>query len=227
MKRKATSQPRRYRRSGFRQPLYRPPSVAARASRRLSPEVKIQTRSLDGTGFTNATTVQETDITRVAGGSEVYQRIGNKIKALAYDVKGIIYGAGSEYFLRVVVIKLHNATDTPADTSYNLLYGTAGPTTLTAAGDNLSMTLPLNTQRFDVLYDKTFTWPTEASSGFRAQGFSCKGSLNHIVKFGSATSNDWDAGRTTVLYWAGKTDGTAFSNTPLLWAAASLYYTDV
>jgi len=227
MKRKAASTPMRYRRRGFRQPLYRPPSVSARAVRQLAPEVKIQTRSLDGSTFTNATTVLETDITRVAGGSEVYQRIGNKVKALAWETKGIIYGSGSEYFLRCVVIKLHNATDTPADAAYNLLYGTSGPTTLTAAGDNLSMTLPLNTQRFDVLYDRTYTWPTEGASGFRAQGFSAKGTLNHVVKFGSATSNDWDSGRTTVLFWAGNTAGGAFSNAPLLWAASSLHYTDV
>lgn len=227
MKRKATSQPRRYRRSGFRQPLYRPPSVSARAARRLTPEVKIQTRSLDGSNFTNATTVLETDMSRVAGGSEVYQRVGNKIKALAWELKGVVYGAGTEYFVRCVVIKFHNATDSPTDTAYNLLYGTAGPTTLTAAGDNLSMTLPLNTQRFDVLYDKTWQWPTEGGEGFRAQHFSAKGSLNHIVKFGSATSNDWDSGRTTVLYWAGRADGTAFATAPQLWAAASMYYTDV
>jgi len=227
MKRKAASQPRRYRRSGFRQPLYRPPAVSARAARALSPEVKIQTRSLDNQSLTDSTTVLQCDVSRVAGGSEVYQRIGNKVKALAWECKGILYGSGVEYFLRVAVVKLGNATDDPTDAAYNLLYGTTGPTTITAAGDNLSMTLPLNQQRFKVLYDKTFQWPTEAASGFRAQGFNAKGMLNHYVKFGSATSNDFESGRTTVLFWAGQTTGGAFATAPKLWAAASMYYTDV
>jgi len=226
MKRKAASQPRRYRRSGFRQPLYRPPAVSARAARALAPEVKIHTRSLDNQTLTDATTVLETDFSRVPGGSEVYQRVGNKVKALGYEVKGVFYGAGSEYFLRVAVVRMENASDSPADVAYNLLYGTSGPTTLTASGDNLSMSLPINQQRMKVLYDKTFTWPTEAEAGFRAQHFSCKGTLSHIVKFGSSTSNDFDYGRTTVLYWAGKADGGAFSS-PKLWTAATMYYTDV
>lgn len=226
MKRKAASQPRRYRRSGFRQPLYRPPAVSARAARALAPEVKIQTRSLDGSDFTNATTVLQTDISRIAGGSEVYQRVGNKVKALGWHLKGVAYGNAGEFFVRCVVIKLGNATDDPADVAYNMLYGTSGPTTITAAGDNLSMTLPLNEQRFKVLYDKVFQWPTEAASGFRSQHFTASGSLSHIVKFGSATSNDWDSGRTTVLYWAGAASGT-FAVVPKLWAAASMYYTDV
>lgn len=227
MKRKATGQPRRYRRSGFRQPLYRPPSVSARAARALAPEVKIQTRSLDNQSLTDSTTVLQCDITRVAGGSEVYQRVGNKVKALAWECRGILFGAAAEFFLRVAVVKLGNATDDPTDVAYNLVYGTAGPTTLTAAGDNLSMTLPLNQQRFKVLYDKTYQWPTEAASGFRSQGFVAKGSLNHVVKYGSSTSNDFESGRTTVLFWAGRADGGAFSVTPKLWAAASMYYTDV
>lgn len=227
MKRKATTQARVYRRRGFRQPLYRPPSVSARAARALAPEVKTQTRSIDGITFASAVVVQQCDLSRIAGGSEVYQRVGNKVKALAFDVKGLLYGSGTEYFLRCAVIKLGNATDDPTDTAYNLLYGTAGPTTLTAAGDNLSMTLPLNQQRFKVLFDRTFSWPTEASSGFRSQYFSTKGNLSHTIKFGSATSNDWDSGRTTCLFWVGQAAGGAFSNAPVLWASASLYYTDV
>jgi len=206
--------------------LYRPPAVSARAARALAPEIKIQTRSLDGSDFTAATTVLQTDISRIAGGSEVYQRIGNKVKALGWHLKGVCYGNSGEFFVRCVVIKLGNATDDPADAAYNLLYGTSGPTTLTAAGDNLSMTLPLNEQRFKVLYDKVFQWPTEGASGFRAQHFTASGTLSHIVKFGSATSNDWDSGRTTVLYWAGAASG-SFAVTPKLWAAASMYYTDV
>jgi len=227
MKRKATSQPRRYRRSGFRQPLYRPPTVSARAARALAPEVKIQTRSLDNQDFTTSATVLQTDISRIAGGSEVYQRVGNKVKALGWHLKGVIYGSGADFFVRCVVVRLGNATDDPADAAYNLLYGTAGPTTLTAAGDNLTMTLPLNEQRMKVLYDKVVQWPTEGGeSGFRAQHFTASGTLSHVVKYGSATSNDWDSGRTTVLYWAGSASGT-FAVTPKLWAAASMYYTDI
>lgn len=198
-----------------------------RAARSLAPEVKQQVRTLSNDTLTNATTVLETDISRVAGGSEVYQRVGNKIKALGWEVKGTLYGSGSEYFLRVVVVRLHNASDTPADAAYNLVYTTAGPTTLTAVGDPLNVTAPMNEQRMKVLYDRTFTWPTEASSGFRAQAFAAKGTLSHTIKYGSATSNDWDSGRTTVLYWAGKIDSGAFANPPSLTAAASLYYTDV
>jgi len=227
MKRKATSQSRVYRRRGFRQPLYRPPSVSMRAARQLAPEVKQQTRTLSNDTFTNATTVLETDVSRIAGGSEVYQRVGNKVRALAWEVKGALYGQGGEYFLRVCVVRLHNASDTPSDVAYNLLFGTAGPTTLTAAGDTLNIVAPINQQRMQVLYDKTFTWPTEGAAGFRSQAFAAKGSLNHTIKFGSATSNDWDSGRTTVLYWTGKSDSTAYGTGPTISAAASLYYTDV
>lgn len=227
MKRKASSGIRRYRRSGFRQPLYRPPLVSARAARALAPEIKVQTRTIDGVAFATSASVQITDFSRVAGGSEVYQRVGNKVKALGWECKGVLYGGGTEYFLRVACIKLGNATDDPTDAAYNLIYGVAGPTTLTAAGDNLTMVQPLNEQRFKVLYDKTFQWPTEGGEGFRGQYFNAKGSLNHVIKYGSATSNDWDSGRCCVIYWIGRADAAAFANAPTLWAAASLYYTDV
>lgn len=196
----------------------------------LRPEVKCNTRGIDEASLsTLSQTPSAFSFCSIAQGTQDYERVGNKIKAIGLRLSGILYNnTTTTNYVRMLVLSQQNPETDMTSTSTNILDTNAITSISSIPGLN-TIYSPVNKLTYQVLYDKVIKLGSSSSvDGGQTYHFKKFIKLNKEVIYVGSSGVDCTRNNIRLLVWAAEApDDVSVGVAVELSGYCSMYYIDV